>query len=171
MGLWGSSFLINVKELSVDTAAKWVSIYYGGITFGRFITGFITLKIRSRTLIRAGQIIALAGAAFLFLPLPSTFSLTGFMMVGVGLAPIFPCMLHETPTRFGQEQSQTIMGYQMAVAYTGSTFLPPLLGFLAAHITIGIFPFVIAGFIAIMLLGSEKLNAIMKRKELMSVKK
>ncbi|MFB5198332.1 MFS transporter [Bacillus sp. AFS073361] len=171
MGLWGSSFLINVKELSVDTAAKWVSIYYGGITFGRFITGFITLKIRSRTLIRTGQIIALAGAAFLFLPLPSTFSLVGFMMVGVGLAPIFPCMLHETPTRFGQEQSQTIMGYQMAVAYTGSTFLPPLLGLLAAHITIGIFPFVIAGFIAIMLLGSEKLNAIMKRKELMSVKK
>ncbi|WP_026565665.1 MFS transporter [Bacillus sp. UNC41MFS5] len=170
MGLWGSSFLINVKELSVDTAANWVSIYYGGITFGRFITGFITLKISNRTLIRAGQIIALAGAVFLFLPLPSTFSLVGFMMVGVGLAPIFPCMLHETPTRFGKEQSQTIMGYQMAVAYTGSTFLPPLLGYLAAHITIGIFPFVIAGFIAIMLLGSEKLNAIMNRTELISVK-
>ncbi|MEH7481365.1 MFS transporter [Neobacillus drentensis] len=171
MGLWGSSFLVNVKELSVDAAAKWVSLYYAGITIGRFITGFITLKISNRMLIRVGQIIALAGAAFLLLPLPSTFSLVGFIMVGLGLAPIFPCMLHETPTRFGQEHSQTIMGYQMAIAYTGSTFLPPLLGFIAAHSTIGIFPFVIAGFIAIMLLGSEKLNIKLNRNNLLSVKK
>jgi fucose permease len=165
MGLWGSSFLINVKELSVDTAAKWVSLYYAGITIGRLITGFITLKVNNRTLIRMGQIIALVGAALLFLPLPSAFSLVGFIMVGLGLSPIFPCMLHETPTRFGQEHSQTIMGYQMGFAYTGSTFLPPLLGFIAAHSTIGIFPFVITGFIAIMLLGSEKLNTSLKRKE------
>lgn len=170
MGLWGSSFLINVKDLTADTAAKWVSLYYAGITIGRFITGFITLKIGNRTLIRMGQLIALAGAALLFLPLPSTFSLVGFMMVGLGLAPIFPCMLHETPIRFGKKYSQTIMGYQMAVAYTGSTFLPPLLGFIAAHSTIGIFPFVIAGFIAIMLLGSEKLNAKLDRNDLLSVK-
>jgi fucose permease len=165
MGLWGSSFLVNVKDLSVEVAAKWVSLYYAGITIGRFITGFITLKIDNRTLIRMGQIIALVGAALLFLPLPSAFSLVGFMIVGLGLAPIFPCMLHETPTRFGQEHSQTIMGYQMAVAYTGSTFLPPLFGFIAAHSTIGIFPIVITGFIAIMLLGSEKLNTLLKKKE------
>jgi fucose permease len=170
MGLWGSSFLVNVKDLSVEVAAKWVSLYYAGITIGRFITGFITLKIDNRTLIRMGQIIALVGAALLFLPLPSAFSLVGFIMVGLGLAPIFPCMLHETPTRFGQEHSQTIMGYQMAIAYTGSTFLPPLLGFVAAHSTIGIFPFVIASFIAIMFLGSERLNSIFNKNKLSSVK-
>ncbi|MFB3166727.1 MFS transporter [Neobacillus sp. 179-C4.2 HS] len=163
MGLWGSSFLVNVKDLSVEVAAKWVSLYYAGITIGRFITGFITLKIGNRTLIRMGQIIALVGAALLFLPLPSVFSLVGFIMVGIGLAPIFPCMLHETPTRFGQEHSQTIMGYQMAIAYTGSTFLPPLLGFVAAHSTIGIFPFVIVSFILIMFLGSERLNSIFNK--------
>lgn len=170
MGLWGSSFLVNVKDLSVEAAAKWVSLYYAGITIGRFITGFITLKIDNHTLIRMGQVIALVGAVLLFLPLPSIFSLVGFMMVGLGLAPIFPCMLHETPIRFGKEHSGTIMGYQMAIAYTGSTFLPPLLGFIAARSTIGIFPFVIAGFIAVMLLGSEKLNTILKRNELLSSK-
>jgi fucose permease len=170
MGLWGSSFLVNVKGLSVDVAAKWVSLYYAGITIGRLITGFITLKINNRTLIRMGQIIALVGAALLFLPLPSTFSLVGFIMVGLGLAPIFPCMLHETPKRFGKEHSQTIMGYQMAVAYTGSTFLPPLLGFIAAQSTIGIFPFFIAGFIAIMLVGSEKLNGLLTRNDLLGRK-
>jgi fucose permease len=170
MGLWGSSFLVNVKHLSVEMAAKWVSLYYAGITIGRFITGFITFKISNQTLIRMGQFIALVGAVLLFLPLPSTFSLAGFIMVGLGLAPLFPCMLQETPIRFGKKHSGTIMGYQMAVAYTGSTFLPPLLGFIAAQTTIGIFPFVIAGFIAIMLLCSEKLNALLYRNRLLSLK-
>jgi fucose permease len=170
MGLWGSSFLVNVKHLSVEMAAKWVSLYYAGITIGRFITGFITFKISNQTLIRMGQFIALVGAVLLFLPLPSTFSLAGFIMVGLGLAPLFPCMLQETPIRFGKKHSGTIMGYQMAVAYTGSTFLPPLLGFIAAQTTIGIFPFVIAGFIAIMFLCSEKLNALLYRNQLLSLK-
>ena len=88
-------------------------------------------------------------------------------MVGLGLAPIFPCMLHETPARFGKKHSQTIMGYQMAVAYTGSTFMPPLLGFIASHSTIGIFPFFIVVFVAAMLLGSEKLNDLLKKKVLL----
>lgn len=167
VGLWGSSYLVNVKEIPVAVAAQWVSFYYAGITIGRFITGFITFKISNLILIRTGQIIALAGAILLFLPLPSIFSLVGFIMIGLGLAPIFPCMLHETPTRFGKKHSQTIMSYQMAVAYTGSTFMPPLLGFIASHTTIGIFPICIVVFVAVMLLSSEKLNALLKNKVLL----
>jgi fucose permease len=167
MGLWGSSFLVNVKELPAAVAAQWVSFYYGGITIGRFITGFITFKVNNRTLIRMGQLIALAGAILLILPFPSSFSLVGFIMVGLGLAPIFPCMLHETPTRFGKKHSQTIMGYQMAVAYTGSTFMPPLLGFVAAQSTIGIFPFCIVIFVVAMLLSSESLNNVLNRSRLL----
>lgn len=164
VGLWGSSYLVNVKGLSAATAAQWVSFYYAGITIGRLITGFITFKISNFTLIRTGQIIALMGAAFLFLPLPTIFSLVGFILIGLGLAPIFPCMLHETPARFGKTHSQTIMGYQMAVAYTGSTFVPPLLGFIASRSTIGIFPIFIVIFVAVMLLSSEKLNALLKKR-------
>ncbi|WP_303984902.1 MFS transporter [Niallia circulans] len=166
VGLWGSSFLVNVKNLSIDVAAKWVSVFYAGITIGRFITGFITLKMSNQRLIRWGQIIALVGAILLFLPFPVLFSLAGFIMIGLGLAPIFPCMLHETPLRFGKKHSQTIMGYQMAIAYTGSTFLPPILGYAAAKSTIGIFPFVIAGFIAMMLWGSERLNGVLDIREI-----
>jgi fucose permease len=158
MGLWGSSFLVNVKGLNAATAAQWVSLYYAGITLGRLITGFITFKMTNRTLIRAGQMIALTGAIILFLPLPSIFSLAGFIIVGLGLAPIFPCMLHETPARFGKKHSQTIMGYQMAFAYTGTTFMPPLLGFMASLSTIAIFPIFILIFVVVMLLCSEKLN-------------
>ncbi|MBO1514102.1 MFS transporter [Metabacillus bambusae] len=170
MGLWGSSFLVNVKELPASLAAKWVSLYYSGITIGRFITGFITFKISNRTLIRMGQIIAFAGATLLFLPFPPIFSLVGFIMVGLGLAPIFPCMLHETPKRFGKKHSQTIMGYQMAFAYTGSTFMPPLLGFIASQSTIGIFPFCIVVFVAAMLLSSETLNNLLKKQQLLKRK-
>lgn len=167
MGLWGSSFLVNIKGLNAATAAQWVSFYYAGITIGRFITGFVTFKVTNRSLIRYGQIIALIGAIILLLPLPSTFSLIGFIIVGLGLAPIFPCMLHETPTRFGKKHSQTIMGYQMAVAYTGTTFMPPLLGFIASHSTIGIFPFCVVIFVVAMLLSSEKLNTFLKQKILL----
>ncbi|WKA54741.1 MFS transporter [Planococcus shixiaomingii] len=171
IGLWGSSFLVNVKDLSIETAAKWVSLYFAGITVGRFVTGFISLKISNYTLIRTGQAMALGGAILLLLPLPAIFSLVGFVLIGLGLAPIFPSMLHETPTRFGKEHSQTIMGYQMALAYTGSTFLPPLLGFMASQSTIAIFPFVIAIFIAAMFLSSELLNAFLKKKHLLSGQK
>lgn len=163
MGLWGGSFLVEVKGLEADTAARWVSFYFGGITAGRFITGFITLRASNRILIRSGQLLALAGAVLLVLPLPVALSLAGFVLIGLGLAPIFPCMLHETPVRFGKEHSRSIMGYQMAVAYTGSTFIPPFLGFLAIYSTLAVFPVFIIVLMAAMLLGAEKLNRMLKK--------
>ena len=164
VGLWGSSFLVNVKGISVATAAGWISFYYAGITMGRFITGFITYKVTNPQLIRWGQLIALTGAIILVLPLPSAFSFVGFIIVGLGLAPIFPCMLHETPTRFGKKHSQSIMGYQMAFAYTGTTIVPPLLGFTASQTTIGIFPIAIVILVAAMILSAEKLNILLVEK-------
>ncbi|WP_040951318.1 MFS transporter [Gorillibacterium massiliense] len=165
VGLWGASFLVEKKELAASSAAHWISLYYAGITVGRFITGFITLKMSNKALIRLGQTIALTGALLMLLPLPEGFMLAGLILTGLGLAPIFPCMLHETPVRFGKRHSQAIMGYQMAFAYTGSTFLPPLLGLTASYTTIGIFPFVIAILAAAMFLAAERLNGLMQRKQ------
>ncbi len=170
VGLWGSSFLVNVKGLTAATAAEWVSFYYAGITIGRLMTGFVTFKMSNQVLIRMGQIIALTGAILLVLPLPSFFSVAGFIVVGLGLAPIFPCMLHETPTRFGEKHSQAIMGYQMAVAYTGSTFMPPLFGFIASHTTVALFPICTVIFVIAMVLSSEKLNLVLKKKLLINNK-
>jgi len=164
MGLWGSSFLVNVKQMDAAAAAGWVSTYYGGITLGRFISGFITLRVSSRTLIRVGQILVLIGTLLFLLPLPIACTITGFMLVGIGCAPIFPCMLHETPARFGRERSQKIMGYQMAAAYTGATLLPPLLGWIAGRTTIAIFPYFIAVYALVMLLSSERINQLLAKK-------
>lgn len=158
VGLWGSSYLVTEKGLSAASAAQWISIYYAGITIGRFITGFITFKVSNKMLIRSGQLIALGGALLLLLPVPTAVSVAGLLIIGLGLAPIFPCMLHETPVRFGKKHAQSIMGYQMAFAYTGSTLMPPLLGLLASAMTIGIFPVYIVACAFVMFLVCERLN-------------
>lgn len=164
VGLWGASFLVDIKGLEAASAAKWISFYYGGITVGRLITGFITLKLSNRALIRWGQSIALLGALLLVLPLPSLFTLGGFILIGLGLAPIFPCLIHETPRRFGRTHSQTIIGYQMAFAYTGSTIIPPLAGLIATRTSIGIFPFFIVLLALAMVLVLERLDIALRRK-------
>lgn len=160
VGLWGASYLVGSRNMTAETAAGWLSLYYGGITIGRLITGFITLKVHNRVLIRCGQIIAIAGGLMLLLPLPQLF-LVGLIFIGLGLAPIYPGLLHETPTRFGRENSAKLMGYQMAVAYTGTTFLPPLFGLLATQTTIDLFPFIVLAFIVLMMMSAEKVNHIL----------
>jgi len=162
VGLWGSSFLVQMKDLSPATAARWISLYYAGITVGRLITGFITMKVSSKWLIRAGQIFIFIGTVLLLLPFSAGFSLAGLILIGFGCAPIYPCMLHETPHRFGEAQSQKIMGVQMAVAYTGSTFLPPLLGFIASITSIIILPVFLIVYIIAIFISSERINVMMK---------
>lgn len=163
LGLWGSSYLVNSKGVSAAMAAQGVSVFYTGIMLGRLVTGFILLKFSNhQLLIRFGQITALIGAILLILPLPVTMSLVGFTIVGLGLAPIYPSMIHETPVRFGKTHSQTIIGYQMAVAYTGTTLLPPMLGLVASHTSIGIFPYFALTYLVAMLICAEKLNRIIK---------
>lgn len=158
MGLWGSSFLVANKGLSAATAAVWVSVFYAGITIGRFLTGFIILKVNAKMMIRTGQLMAMMGALLLILPIPDIFSLVGFVVLGLGMAPIYPTMMHQTPERFGRANSSTLMGFQTAVAYAGSTFIPPLFGLIATYISINLFS-VVAFILAIgMLFAAEKLN-------------
>lgn len=164
-GLWGSSYLVNQKGLSTQEAARWIALYYGGITIGRFLTGFVTLKIKSHIMIRIGQFISALGALVLLLPLPVYFTMIGLILIGLGCAPIFPCMIHETPNRFGKGVSQSIMGLQMAFAYIGSTFMPPLFGIIAGKSGVSIFPFFLLFYILFMFLSSEKINVFMKSRQ------
>lgn len=158
VGLWGSSFLIHVKNISVETAASWVAMYYGGITVGRFISGFVTFKMSNKQMIRRGQIIAMIGSILLLLPLPHYALMGSLVLIGLGLAPIFPCMIHETPTRFGKNNSQIIIGYQMAFAYIGGAFFPPLFGVLARTVSLTLFPYYLILCIMIMFISSETLT-------------
>ena len=162
VGLWGSSYLVHIKDMTPATAARWVSMFYAGITIGRFITGFITMKLSSKQLIRYGQMILFVGILLLLLPGNAVYSLIAFILIGLGCAPIYPCMIHETPTRFGKTQSQKIIGLQMACAYTGSTFLPPILGFATSRTSLLILPVFLLVYIIAMLFCSERINVLMK---------
>lgn len=163
VGLWGASYLVGVRELDAQTAAAWVSLYYGGITIGRLITGFITLKLSNKVLIRSGQLMAIAGGLILLLPLPDYSVLAGLILIGMGLAPVYPGLLHETPARFGKQNAARLMGYQMAVAYTGSTLLPPLFGFAATRTSVAIFPAAVVLFLVLMFVSSENVNRVIRR--------
>jgi len=159
VGLWGSSYLVNMRGLPASTAAWWISVYYLGITLGRFLVGFATFRFSNPVLIRTGILAAMCGVMLLLLPLPAAFWKIGFLLIGLGCAPVFPCMIHETPVRFGKENAASIIGYQMGFAYIGSTFLPPLLGILMARLSLTIFPFFILAFLVIVLLASERLKS------------
>lgn len=163
VGLWGASYMVGARNMTAETAAGWISLYYGGITIGRLITGFIALKVHNRLLIRCGQMIAIAGGLMLLFPLPQLF-LAGLILVGLGLAPIYPGLLHETPARFGKENSAKLMGYQMAVAYTGTTFLPPLFGAIATQTSIALFPFIVLAFNVLMMMSAEKVNYMLNNR-------
>lgn len=160
VGLWGASYLVGTRNVSAETAASWISLYYGGITLGRLITGFITLKVSNLLLIRFGQWTTIAGGIVLLLPLPPAFAAGGLILIGLGLAPIYPGLLHETPTRFGRGSAARLMGYQMAVAYTGTTLLPPLFGLLASQTGTASFPMVILVMFVLMLLCAETVNRL-----------
>ncbi|WP_313134281.1 MFS transporter [Anaerocolumna sp.] len=159
-GLWGSSYLVTVKGISAEVAASWISLYYFGITMGRFLSGFLSLKINNKNLIRLGQVIILCGASLLALPFFDILQMFAFILIGLGCAPVFPAMLHETPNRFGKEISQGIMGIQMAVAYMGSTFMPPLFGFLSKLTGFQWFPAFLLFFVVVLLVSSEMVNKI-----------
>lgn len=158
LGLWGASFLFKSRGLDPASAARWVSYYYASLTLGRFLTGFITYKVSNDNLILSGSVVILAGALLMAFPLPLPFALVGFLMVGLGCAPIFPCMLHETPERFGAADSQAIMGFQMAVAYLGTTFLPPAFGFFASETSLSLLPLFLLAFTTVLVMGLETLR-------------
>lgn len=161
-GLWASSFLVFDSGLSAGVAAKWVSLYYLGITVGRFLAGFLSIKLNNKQMIRLGQVICLLGAVLLMIPFSNNFKLVGLILIGLGCAPIYPAMLHETPNKFGQDLSQHIMGIQMATAYVGSTIVPPLFGMLSKFSGFGILPGFLLIFIIVMLLSTERANKICK---------
>jgi fucose permease len=164
-GLWGSSFLVMEKNIAPEIAAQWISLYFIGITSGRFISGFLTYKLNNRQMVRLGQGLIACGVIMLMLPLGKALLLPGFFTIGLGCAPIYPSLLHETPRNFGNDKSQAIMGIQMASAYIGTTFMPPLFGRIASYISFVIFPLFIGAILILNITMVEVLNKKIDRKQ------
>ena len=139
-GLWASSYLSFYKGVSAETAATFASMFYIGITIGRALSGFVTMKLNDVQMIRLGQVLIAVGILIMFLPFGQTLSLVGLIVIGLGCAPIYPCIIHSTPTHFGADKSQAIIGIQMASAYVGTLLMPPVFGLIANHITVALLP-------------------------------
>ena len=156
-GLWAGSYLTLSRGVEAETAARYAGLFYLGITLGRAVCGFITLKLGDHQMIRLGQGLILLGAAALLLPAGPGVALAGLILVGLGCAPIYPSIIHSIPGLFGAQRSQAIIGVQMASAYTGSLLMPPLFGVLADRLGTGLLPFFLLLLLGLMVLGHERL--------------
>lgn len=163
LGTWGATFIVNTLGLSPDTAAMWVSLYYGGIMLGRVVAGFVSMKYSDNSLIRAGIIVCFAGMIVLLLPL-GVYSLAGLLLIGVGFGPIFPSTLHAVPERFGKKYSADITGYHMGGAYAIGFGLQLIYGFVASATTFKITPFVLIALCMALAFFSEKTARTVKSK-------
>lgn len=149
---WASTYMVEVKNLPAQQAARFASLFYIGITAGRFLSGFFSDRLGDRKMILSGTCILSLGIVFLLIPMQTPLlSLAAFIVIGFGCAPIYPCIIHSTPSHFGAEHSGAIIGIQMASAYIGSTFMPPLYGLLGNHISFKLLPLYLAVFIILMI--------------------
>ncbi|WEV69867.1 MFS transporter [Bifidobacterium sp. ESL0775] len=166
-GLWASSYMVDHDGISKVVAASLASLFYLGITVGRGLSGFLTIRFDDPTMIRIGQFVLFLGIVIMMLPLPGhAATVAGLLLIGLGCAPIYPCVIHSTPDYFGVERSQAIVGVQMACAYTGSMLMPPVFGLIAQHISIALYPWYLLVFLVIMVVMHETLRRKVRLKRI-----
>lgn len=153
---WASTYFTEVKGISGDRAASFAALFYIGITLGRFASGFITERLGDRRMILLGTGILACGIMILLIPVQSYMTaFAAFLVIGFGCAPIYPCIIHSTLANFGAENSGAIIGIQMASAYVGSTFIPPLFGLFGNAVGFSVMPVYLLAFFALMIIMTE----------------
>ena len=164
--LWSSSYLVLHKGVDPETAAAYGAFFLIGLTVGRAVSGFVAMKLNDNQMIRLGQAIVLIGIIMMLLPLGEMISLAGLIVIGIGCAPIYPCVIHSTPINFGADKSQAIVGVQMACAYLGSLVMPAIFGLIANHITAALFPYYMLLILALMFVMHVRLMKVIKKNKL-----
>lgn len=156
--LWSSTYLVGKLGMAEERAASLASMFFIGITSGRFVSGFLTYKFSDEAMIRLGQFIIGVGIAVMLMPLGEMAATVGLLLIGLGCAPIYPCIIHSTPAHFGPDKSQALIGVQMASAYLGTLLMPTLFGLIANHISVVWMPAYMAVILVLMVTMCEKLN-------------
>ena len=164
-GQWASSYLVMKDGLTAEQAAAAASLFYLGITGGRAISGFLTIKWKDSRMIRVGMAVLALGILVMLLPLGAGADKAGLVLAGLGCAPIYPCVIHSTPEHFGADRSQAVIGVQMASAYVGTCLMPPVCGLITERLGAGLLPAVLLAFWGLMVLMHERLNRICRSSE------
>ena len=157
-GMWAASYCTLQRGIDAGTAASWASLFYVGITVGRFLSGFLAMKLNDHQMINLGFVLIAAGIVPILLPLGNAALVVGLVTVGLGCAPIYPSIIHETPLNFGRGLSMALTGVQMAAAYIGNVLFPPLFGLLAQYISISLYPWYLLAALALMAVMSAALH-------------
>ncbi len=157
-GSWAASYCTLEAGIPAETAASWASLFFIGITIGRLASGFLSFRVSDEGMIRLGQLLVAAGLVFFFVPWARDFLAAGFVLLGLGCAPIYPSIIHATPRRFGDDVALELTGMQMAFAYIGSLAMSPLFGVIAQAIDISLYPVYLAALLAVMVVAAEKVN-------------
>lgn len=164
--LWTGSYMVLKNGISADSAARLASLFFIGITVGRAICGFLTIKFGDDTLIRAGYGIIGAGILAMLLPFGNFCTFTGLILIGLGCAPVYPCTIHATPQHFGKDRSQSVISIQLASAYTGICLMPPLFGLIVGKIGVFLMPFYLAAILILMITMHARVMKFTKSKEI-----
>jgi len=141
VGLWAGSFMVLALGMEEKLAASYVALFYFGITFGRFLSGFFTMKWKDEQMVLGGSAIVFFGIFLLFTPWSKALVLPALILIGLGCAPVYPSVIHSTPYNFGVEHSSALIGAQMAAAYVGTLIMPPLFGVLGRSFSMKLFPY------------------------------
>lgn len=163
-GVWAASYCTFARGIDAQTAASWASLFYIGITVGRGVSGFISLKVSDHNMIRLGQALIALGIGAMLLPLGDTVLLVGLVLVGLGCAPVYPSIIHATPARFGSDVALALTGMQMAFAYVGTLVVSPLFGVIGQWLGMDLYPPYLLVFLVVMVVAAEKVNTLMRRR-------
>ncbi len=153
-GIWGSTFLVNSRNLPAETAALCVTFYYAGIALGRFFSGVLSIRLSAEKITKIGQTITLAAVIAVFLPGNAFLSGGALFLIGLGNGPVFPNLIHMIPINFGRDISQSVIGIQMSASYVGIMLAPALFGIIAQIIGTSFFPIFLALMYSVMITGS-----------------
>lgn len=139
---WASSYLVKARLFPEGQAASLAAMFFIGMTAGRFLSGFVADRVGDKGMIRIGTAIAFSGVVCLLLPVQSNvLPVAGLILMGLGCAPVYPCIMHATPNVFGEDKTQAIIGIQMGFAYMGSMLLSPFFGVLGQFVGMWLLPF------------------------------
>ncbi len=164
VSLWASSYLVLERGISETAATGFASLFFLGITFGRGVNGFLTIRFSDTQLIHMGQTVVGMGILLIALPIGNIAALAGFVAIGVGCAPIYPCIIHSTPAHFGKEHSQAMVGVQMASAYVGISIMPPVFGWIAGRVSIALLPLYLFAILLLMVVMYQRMNKLTAKK-------
>ena len=151
-GVWGSTYLVTEKGFETKHGALALTVYYAGMSIGRFVSGLLSEKISTWKRIGIGVAVLAPAIAIMLLPLPGAVTVVGLFLVGWGNGAIYPNMIHLTPHNFGKEVSQSIMGSQIAFAYIGVMLAPPTVSLISGLFGIKVYPVLLAVLYLIMII-------------------